>query len=217
MKVIIYVEGPSDKNALQVLLGSLIERKQQQGVSIEFFEAAEGDRKTTLLTKIPLRAVNILRNDPQAFVVVLPDLYPRNKGFAHETVDELVSGLKRNFQSALNTKGLSANQRLGERFQVFCLKHDLEVLLLAAEEALRSRFGGRPLGISWQTPVEDQDQDTPPKFIVEAIYRQQGQRYKDTVDAPLILRSAPYPLIAERCPQCFKPFVEFLEMVGEGQ
>ncbi len=49
-QVIIYVEGPSDKYAMQALLEPLIVRKQQAGISIQFFETPEGDRKNTLLT-----------------------------------------------------------------------------------------------------------------------------------------------------------------------
>ncbi|NLX02489.1 MAG: hypothetical protein GXY40_08165 [Syntrophomonadaceae bacterium] len=40
--------------------------------------------------KVPAKAVNILLNEPQTIVVALPDLYPKNKGFAHETADELI-------------------------------------------------------------------------------------------------------------------------------
>jgi hypothetical protein len=214
-RAIIYVEGASDKNALTVLLAPLIERKQQAGVSIDIFETPDGDRKFSILTKAPIRAVNILRNDPGAVVVALPDLYPRNKGFPHETFQTLVDGIMHKFDVALQEKGLSDIHLIQSRFKVFCFKHDLEVLLLAAEESLIRQFGNKPLGVSWRKPVEDQNQDHPPKFIVEEIYRQHGQKYRDTIDAPSILRGVLYQDIAERCPQCFKPFIEFLEGLNE--
>ncbi len=37
MRVIIYVEGPSNKNAMEALLVNLIDKKSEEGVSIEFF------------------------------------------------------------------------------------------------------------------------------------------------------------------------------------
>ncbi len=44
-RVIIYVEGRSDKDAMTALLQRLIEQKRQEGMSIEFFEAPGGDRE----------------------------------------------------------------------------------------------------------------------------------------------------------------------------
>lgn len=210
-RVIVYVEGASDKLAMQALLKPLLDRSRQAGVGIEFFEYPKGDRKVAVVTKAPLRAVNILQNDPGTVVVVMPDLYPRNKGFRHETVAELTAGVQRNFDAGLQKKGLAHNRQIRERFKVFCFKHDLEALILAAEEALQRRLGSQSLGVKWRRPVEDQNQGTPPKLIVEEIYRKHGKRYKETVDAQLVLSGAAYHDIAERCPQCFKPFVEFLE------
>ena len=45
MRVIVYVEGPSDKAAMNALLEPLLEQKRQEGISIEFFETPAGDRK----------------------------------------------------------------------------------------------------------------------------------------------------------------------------
>lgn len=63
-RAIIYVEGVSDKNTLTVLLEPLIERKRQVGISIDIFETPDGDRKYSLLTKAPVRAVNIYGTIP---------------------------------------------------------------------------------------------------------------------------------------------------------
>jgi len=211
MKAIIYVEGSSDKLALEALLNPLIEQKLQEGVTIEIFETPEGDRKASLLTKVPHKAINILMNDPTAVVAAVPDLYPKNKGFPHETYQDLVRGLTSRFEQACQKKGHQPDERINRRFKVFCFKHDLEVLILAAEESLCAQLGVASLGVSWRKPVEDQNQDHPPKYVVEEIYRRHGQKYKGTVDAPLIFRGVSYHQIAERCPQCFGPFVEFLE------
>lgn len=210
MKVSVYVEGPSDKSAMKTLLRPLVEEKQQQGVDIQFYETPNGDRKTAVLTKVPKKAVNILRSKPHDYVVALPDLYPRNKGFPHETVDELVQGVMENFRRALQAKGAEDSPRVAECFRVFCFKYDLEALLLASEEGLKRQLGAAKFKTRWRVPVEDQDHDRPPKRIVEELFNEHGKRYRNTVDAPLVLGASNYQDLAARCPQCFGPFVRFL-------
>jgi len=210
MNVTVYVEGASDKLAMEALLAPLLEQKLQEGVAIEFFETPDGDRKISLLTKVPKKAVNILRNDPYSIVVAMPDLSPKNKGFPHETFAELQSGILKNFHAALQSKGITNDSRFKKRFQVFCFQHDLEALILAAPEALASRLGVKALEINWKIPVEEQNHHKYPKMIVDDLFRSFGQRYKDTVDAPAILGTVDYQQITDRCCQCFKPFVEFL-------
>lgn len=213
--VVVYVEGPSDKAAMRQLLQPLLDQKKQEGVVIDFFETVEGDRKASVLGKVPIRAVNILLDKPASVVVAMPDLYPKNKLFPHETAEEMFEGIRKNFEAALIKKTGSIDQRITERFLVFCFKHDLEALLLAAEDALKSRLGINRLNKSWKTPVEDQDHNLPPKRVIEELFKQHGERYKDTLDAPLILGVSNYLDIADRCPQCFKPFVEFIEKLPE--
>jgi len=210
MKVCVYVEGPSDKAAMEALLHPLIEQQRQAGVAIDFFETPAGDRKTSVLTKIPQKAASILANDPAAIVVALPDLYPGNKAFPHQTVAELTVGIQHNFDMALLARGLADDVRIQERFKVFCFKHDLEALLLAAQRELAHRLGVKSIAVTWRIPVEDQNQENPPKRIVESLFTERGKRYRDTVDAPIILGACQYQEIADRCPQCFRPFVEFL-------
>ncbi|AFM24341.1 DUF4276 family protein [Desulfomonile tiedjei] len=214
MKVLVYVEGPSDKAAMETLLSPLLERKQREGVRISFHEAPTGDRKKSVLLKIPVKAVNILRNDPETMVVALPDLYPKNKGFPHSTPEELRSGVIDQFEKALVNKGVE-DHRMLNRFKVFCFKHDMEALLLAAEDSLRQRIGPPRLMCSWIHPVENQNHDIPPKRVVEEVFSQRNQRYRDTVDAPMILAEAEYQDLMEECNQCFRPFVEFLENCRE--
>ncbi len=87
MKINIYVEGISDKLAMEVLLKFLIEKKLQQGISIKFYPVKGdkndrgGDAKRDLLTKTPITAVDTIKNNQNSIVVVIPDLYPKNKGF----------------------------------------------------------------------------------------------------------------------------------------
>lgn len=206
----VYVEGPSDRAAMEVLLASLLDRLQQRGVAVQFRTAGSGDGKKAVLLKAPAKAVDILRNGPNDLVAAMPDLYPKNHGFPHSTVEELVGGILQRFREILERKGLR-DQRLENRFHVFCFKHDLEALVLAAFEPLKTRLGAPGLRRTWHLPVEDVDHGRPPKRVVEDLFREHGQHYRDTVDAPMILQGASYLTIAEECPECFRPFVEFLE------
>ena len=216
MKLMVYVEGPSDRAAMLALLAPLLEKKRQEGISIDFFESPEGDKKMSVLTKVPKRAAAIVRNDPSAVVVAIPDLYPKNKAFPHETFGELQAGILKNFEDALQARGRRGDARLKERFKVFCFKYDLEALVLAAEEALKDRLGAKSLSVTWRIPVEDQNHNRPPKHIVEELFTKHGKRYQATVDAPLILGASHYQEISERCVQCFKPFVQFLASLPGG-
>ncbi len=211
MKAIIYVEGPSDRAALGALLAPIVERKLEEGVSIRFVEAPAGDRKTSLLTRGPVRAADIIANDADAVVALLPDLYPRNKGFPHETPVEMAAGCMKLFQQALEVRGRGGDERLLQRLRPFCLKYDLEALLLAVPDGLQARLGGKALTRTWTVRVEDQDHDVPPKRIVEKLFENCGKRYRDTVDAPMILSGVSYRQLADLCPQCFAPFADFLE------
>jgi len=51
--LLLYVEGASDKKAMEVLLDNLIEEKREQGIAIHFVEAPPGDKKQVMLSKIP--------------------------------------------------------------------------------------------------------------------------------------------------------------------
>ncbi len=115
-----------------------------------------------------------------------------------------------NFSQELQNKGIQ-DERLKERFKVFCFKYEMEALILAAESALRGKLGVTSRDVTWTIPVEDQNHDRPPSEIVEQLFRNSGQKYNKTVDPQLILRKTSYQEIAEKCTQCFKPFVEFIE------
>ena len=207
MKVVVYVEGKSDVLAMQALLHELIEAKKRDGVLITFHEIAIGDRKKSLLIRAPKNAVNILRGNPDDIVAIIPDLYPPGIAFPHRTFDELRDGVMRAFGDAVREKGLDEEAYI-QRFHVFCFKHDLEALVLAAEESLARRLG-KTFRDRWSRPVEDQNHDVPPKYIVRQLY-EECEKYYGTDEAALVLAGADYEDIAERCPQCFMPFIEFL-------
>ncbi len=216
MRVIIYVEGTSDKNAMEALLVNLIDKKSAEGVSIEFFAIKGpkndrgGDAKKELLLNAPIKAVNILCNNPNSIAIILPDLYPKNKWFPHETFQQLEAGIMENFSRSLQKKDIQ-DERLTERLKVFCFKYEMEALILAAESALQDKLGVTSLAVTWTIPVENQNHDRPPSKIVEQLFRDSGKKYNKTVDPQLILRNTSYQEIAEKCTQCFKPFVEFIK------
>ena len=213
MRVVVYVEGPSDKLAMETLLTPLIVRKRNQGIRIEFFEVTRGNRKKTLVTQVPRKAAQILLNDPESEVVVMPDLYPGNIGFPHISSGELIDGVKNVFSGVLMEKTGECDERLIHRFHVFCFKHDLEVLLLAAHESLYKYLHpcSPPSWNKWRKPVENQNHNNPPKRVIECLFHECTRRYTGTYDTPLVLNAADYQIISRRCPQCFKPFVDFLE------
>ena len=209
MKILVYVEGPSDKLSLETVLKPLLEQKRQEGISVTFHEAPAGDKKVSVLNKVPVKAVNILCNEPDSIVVAIPDLYPQNHGFPHNSADELCDGMKQIFAQAVERRGCDI--RIGERFFAFCFIHDLEALLLAVPDLLRQRIGAKNLKPSWTVPVEEQNNQQPPKYVVQRLFDEAGKKYKDTVDSPLILANANYLELAEACPQGFGKFVRFLE------
>jgi hypothetical protein len=151
-----------------------------------------------------------LRNESDAVVIALPDLYPRNVGLQHETPEELRQRLGAELDRILARKNVN-DDRLRQRFWVHCFKHDLEALILAATEPLSARLGLDALVPTWVVPTEDQNFNHPPKRVVEELFAAHGEKYQDTLDAPLILGDASYQTLAERCSQCFLPFVAALE------
>lgn len=213
MRVEAYLEGPSDVFAMEKLLASLVQRKRREGVTIKFFRARKGDGKAYLVNLLPVDAARTLPSEPNVIMVVVPDLYPKDKPRRHQTYEELQQLVLANFRAALPQRQRGAG--LEERFKVFCFKFEMEALLLAAESRLAARLGAQRLTANWRIPVEDQNHRHPPSTVVQALFlRHKKVAYVKTVDAPAILAGADYHEIAARCPQCFKPFVEFLEACG---
>lgn len=209
--VFIYVEGPSDKAAMERLFAKLIAEKMIVGVAIAFHFFREGNGKKNVVLHAPRKAADIVSNTPDSYVVAMPDLYPPNIGFDHSSPQELQDGMLSRFKQRCDSIAPKKWTEFRARFKVFCFKHDLEVLLLASPGALASRLGVSNLAPNWARHPEDQNHDVPPKRVVENVFREHGEKYDTVADAPLILANCDYRALAEACPQCFKPFVEFLE------
>jgi hypothetical protein len=134
-------------------------------------------------------------NNDHDLVVGLPDLYPNaeysHTEFKHADLPELKAVQARLVQNALLTVFLlsptNAQARLA-RFFPSALKHDLEALLLAAVDELRQTLGTEETLGKWRHPVEDQNQQKPPKYVVEELFRtKKGRCYRDTVHARAVL------------------------------
>jgi hypothetical protein len=89
------------------------------------------------------------------------------------------------------------------------LPKTLEVLLLSALEHLLRRLRTKDsLKGRWRNPVEEQNDDKPPKRIVEELFKRYQKRgYDGPVDAPWIVERASLGDILNACPQRFVPFV----------
>jgi hypothetical protein len=192
MKVWVYVEGVSDRLALLTLWASWLRALSDKGWGIRVLPL---DDKSRFLRKIGVLAAEKLVADSHDVVVGLPDLYPaETEGeveFRHSDLAELASVQQAQVKKALRESfgRLDATSML-ERFHAAALKHDLEVLLLAAKDALRSHLRTtRMLDGLWRHPPEEQDQQKPPKRVVEELFRVElKRRYRDTTDAPDVLR-----------------------------
>ncbi len=204
-EVFVYLEGPSDQLGMEKLLANAIKTALNTGNSVGFYPMGG---KNALLNKGPLKALNILRNKPNSWVFLVPDLYPQNMSFAHSTYDELKRELEKRFRSELQRK--NCDDRLRDRFLVHCFKYDLEVLLLASDQALMQRLGTTKFTQTWTSPVEDQNHHRPPKRVVKDLFSDAGKKYKETADVPWILERSDYNELQNKCPQNFKPFLDDL-------
>ncbi len=210
-QIIVYVEGRSDKDVLEELLKNFIYQASQNGDLLSFY-SLEG--KKNLLLKGPKKAVNILRNSPESnetTIFIVPDLYPPNIHFPHTTYEELKNGLEKSFHTELEAKGCSPH--LKNNFKAHCFKFDLEVLLLASEDRLKEKLRVKRFSTTWKKPVEDQNHGCPPKRVIETLFKENNLKYKDTIDAPLLLgdtNDKHLNELKEACPQNFKPFINDL-------
>lgn len=196
MKVWIYVEGESDKLALKTLWRSWREQLRTGGHGISISTLGG---KSKFFHKIGHRAAEKLYANKDDIAIGLPDLYPNQPyigtRFEHMDMIQIKSIQKSEVCNALqNIFGVNHSQvqQLLERFLPSALKYDLEMLLLAAQEQLRNYLGTRDRLGNWRNPVEDQDQNHPPKRIVEELFRTKSRTrraYRDTRDASAVLRN----------------------------
>ena len=215
MKVWVFVEGSSDVKALSALWSGWNQKLSEKGWGIKPIPL---ESKSKYFRKIGSRATEKLANDARDLVVGLPDLYP-NRDYAdteykHNNLQEL-----QGVQTRLVKQHLQ--QQMGRRadvdshiahFYASALKHDLEVLLLAATSQLQSRLKMSNMPRSWRQPPENQNQDRPPKRIVEELFRINLKRsYRENTDSDAILRKADLREVAEQCPT----FCAMIDWIGE--
>lgn len=191
MKVWIFVEGKSDVQALSALLNGW---KQNLSTKRWGIQVIPLDSKSKYFRKIGSRATEKLANDAHDLVVGLPDLYPNqdyaNTDYRHSNLKELQGVQTRLVERHLQRMGRHTNSHMA-RFYPSALKHDLEMLLLAATNRLQFRLNmsNRPSG--WRRPPEDQNQNKPPKKIVEELFRTHLKRpYREIADSHAILSKA---------------------------
>ena len=214
MKVWVFVEGSSDVKALSALWSEWKEKLGEKGWGIHIIPL---ENKSKYFKKIGPRAVTRLVDDKSDLVVGLPDLYPNrdyaNTDYRHNNLQEL-----RGVQERLVNQSLLQKVRRADvdshmaRFYASALKHDLEVLLLAATSQLQFRLKMRNKPSGWRRPPEDQNQNQPPKRIVEDLFRRHLKRaYREIVDSTAILRNADLREVAEQCPA----FRDMIDWIGE--
>lgn len=141
------------------------------------------------------RASEKLINNSDDLVVGLPDLYPNHEysgtEFKHDNFEELKA-----VQADLLRKSLekhfgipkSKQKSFIDRFLPSAFKYDSEMLLLAARNELRQVLNTTDHIGNWRHPVENQNQDHPPKYIVDGLFKTRlGIAYRDTVHAKTVL------------------------------
>ena len=210
MKVWIFVEGKSDVQALSALWSGWKQKLSEEGWGIQLIPL---ESKSNYFRKIGSRATEKLANDAHDLVVGLPDLYPSqnyaNTDYRHNNLQELQGVQRRLVERHLQRIGGHINSHMA-RFYPSALKHDLEVLILAATSQLQSRLkmSNKPSG--WRQPPEEQNQDRPPKRIVEDLFRRHLKRsYRENTDSDAILRDADLREVAEQCPT-FRALIDWI-------
>ena len=195
MKVWVYVEGKSDCLALDELWADWKRRLSASGWGMA---AIPLENKGRYLRKIGPRAAEKLAAQAKDIVIGLPDFYPNQpdagRPYGHVSLSDLRALQTRLVQDGLvQTQGISARdvERHLDRFFASALKHDLEMLLLAAKDRLRAVLGTKDKLGGWRLPPEEQNLAKPPKRIVEDLFRTRSaghKSYKDTLHAPAVLR-----------------------------
>ena len=215
MKVWIFVEGSSDVKALSALWSGWKQNLREKGWGIQLIPLGD---KSKYFKDIGSRAAEKLANDARDLVVGLPDLYP-NRDYAktdykHDNLRELRDVQTRLVKQHLQQQMVRRTDidSYMARFYSSALKHDLEVLLLAATSQLqlRLKMPNRPSG--WRQPPEEQNQDRPPKRIVEELFRRHLKRsYRENTDSHAILSKADLRKVAQQCPT----FRAMIDWIGE--
>lgn len=203
MKVWIFVEGESDIHALPSLWRDWQQKLGAKGWGLRFILL---DNKSNYFKSIGRRATEKLVHDTRDLVVGLPDLYPNrcyaNTPHKHANLKELQAVQRRLVKQNLQQKVRPADvDSYLARFYPSALKHDLEVLLLAATSQLQSRLKMRNRPRGWRHPPEDQNQNKPPRKIIEELFQKNLKRsYRAITDSTAILENADLQEVAGQCP-----------------
>ena len=216
MKVWVFVEGKSDVSALSALWSDWKEKLGEKGWGIHIIPL---ENKSNYFKKIGPRVIEKLMHDTSDLVVGLPYLYP-NQDYTttehkHNNLQELQDVqtrlVKQHLQQKVRRADLDSHMA---RFYASALKHDLEVLLLAETSQLQSllNINNRP----WRQPPEDQNQNKPPKKIVEELFRRHLKRaYREISDSAAILSKANLREVVfdergvEQCP-AFRAMIDWI-------
>ncbi|MBN1606964.1 MAG: DUF4276 family protein [Polyangiaceae bacterium] len=211
MRVLVYVEGTSDRAALEALLEPVLQQAHGRRVAVNFLPLRSKDR---VLEEAPKKAALDLLERPQDWHFAVPDLHPmgrfRHGPLRHDCGEALCELMRRQF--AEHAQAVHLETALHDRFRAHCLRHDLEALLLACPGALQKRLATKEaLSKSYNQTVEEQDDDRPPKRVVEELFRKHlKRRYVETDDAPWILRHGDLATVEAACPLGFGAFVRDL-------
>ena len=213
MKVWIFVEGSSDVRALSALWSGWEQKLREKGWGIKPIHL---NNKSNYFKDIGPRAIEKLLHDTSDLVVGLPDLYP-NRDYAdteykHNNLQELQgvqTRLVKQYLQQQMSRRIDIDSHIA-RFYASALKHDLEVLLLAATGQLQSRLKMPNSPSGWRRPPEEQNQDRPPKRIVEDLFRRHLKRsYRENTDSDAVLRNADLREVAEQCPT-FRAMIDWI-------
>ena len=212
MKVWIFVEGKSDVQALSSLWRDWQQKLGAKGWGLQFISL---DDKSKYFRKIGHRATEKLVHDTRDLVVGLPDLYPNrgyvNTTYKHANLKELQAVQRRLVKQNLQKKFRPTDvDSYIARFYPSALKHDLEVLLLAATSQLQSRLDMRNRPRGWRHPPEDQNQDKPPKKVIDELFQKNLKRsYREITDSVAILGNADLQEVAGQCP-AFRAVIKWI-------
>lgn len=221
MKVWVYVEGKSDKEALSVLWK---EWKQKLGRKNWQIQCIPLKGKSRYFKSVGPRTAARLLQDKDDLVIGLPDLYPNREyaktEYRHQNLQEL-KDVQRQLvkQSLLQQDNLAKIDSLMSRFYPSALKHDMEMLLLAAlNHPLQSRRRENDASVKCRFPPEEQNQNRPPKKLVEEFFLATRNRsYREIADSFAILSETTLPNVLfdgrgnEQCPE----FRAMLDWIGQ--
>jgi hypothetical protein len=195
MKAWLFVEGPADELGLKVLFTDWRTHLRAAGRGLGIVPLGN---KANFLKKFGVRAAEKLVAEAHDIVVGLPDLYPTlpfdDDRYRHTDMVSIKEIQRVSVRAALrDTYGLPDDivEKIELRLFPSAFRHDFEMLLLAAVDALRFHLGTKEQLGNWRVPVEDQDLGRPPKRVIEELFltKSPGRKaYRDTKDAPAILR-----------------------------